>query len=257
VNNIQDRLSQADPLNHVALHTLPDVAVKALAQEIVMHEQDSPAPIEQPDEVRARSPRRRRHRLMVGLVAGLIVVPTTAAAVVGGMHTGFFEPEPPEGLSSMAEPGEEWLNTWDPEIISVVQDLTTEFPLPAGATYGPLLKRFPLPSKEPYGKMMMQRTGLAGMVADYARCEWYQDWLKGDTTQRAADQTTIDAMPSWKYWRFATDDTTGRNQGLEDLNTIASETRVGKTTMITGHIEANCLGRSPLMDSSPDRSAKP
>jgi hypothetical protein len=40
-------------------------------------------------------------------------------------------------------------------------------------------------------------------------------------------------MPSWKYWRFATDDATGRNRGLEDLNTIASETRVGKTTMIT------------------------
>ena len=50
VMNIQDQLSQADPLNHVALHTLPDAAVKALAQEIVMHEQSSPRPSNSPME---------------------------------------------------------------------------------------------------------------------------------------------------------------------------------------------------------------
>jgi hypothetical protein len=260
VNNIQDQLSQADPLNHVALHTLPDAAVKALAQEIVMHEQSSPAPIEQPGEVRARSPRRRRHRLMVGLVAGLIVVPTTAAAVAGGMHTGFFEPEPPEGLNSMATPGEEWLKSWEPEIVNVVKDLTTEFPLPAGVTYGPLLKRFPM-TDEPDEKSLTQRTVLGQMVSAYAQCAWYQDWLKGDAKQRAADQPTIDAMPTNKYWRYATDDATGEGGGPESA--IAAETRAGKTTMITQHIEANCLGKSPLpgksplLDSSHDRPAKP
>lgn len=145
MKNTQRQLSQADPMNHVALPALPDAAVKALAQEIVMHEQSSPSPIEQPDEVHVRSPRRRRRRLIVGLLAGLIVVPTTAAAVVGGMHSGFFEPQPPKGLSSMAEPGEEWLKGWDPEIVSLVQDLTTEFPLPAGVTYGPFSNAFQCP----------------------------------------------------------------------------------------------------------------
>ena len=46
MNNIQRQLSQADPMNHVTLHALPDAAVKALAQEIVMHEQTTnPSPI--------------------------------------------------------------------------------------------------------------------------------------------------------------------------------------------------------------------
>jgi hypothetical protein len=250
VSNIQDQLSQADPLNHVALHTLPDAAVKALAQEIVMHEQSFPSPIEQPDEVRARSPRRRRHRLMVGLLAGLIVVPTTAAAVVGGMHTGMFVPFPPKGMGSMQEPGEEILNSDDPEIRGVVQGLTSEFPLPAGASYNPLLKRYPDKVRG-----YITRINLAQDVSFYAQCAWYQDWLKGDAKQRAADQPTIDAMPTWKYWRYATDDATGEGGGPE--SEIAAETRAGKTTMITQHIEANCLGKSPLMEGSPERSAKP
>ena len=48
-----------------------------------------------------------------------------------------------------------------------------------------------------------QRTSLAQNVSFYAQCTWYQDRLKGDATRRAADQATIGAMPSWKYWAFA------------------------------------------------------
>jgi hypothetical protein len=253
VKNIQDQLTQADPLNHVALPTLPDAAVKALAQEIVMHEQATPSTVEAPEEVPAKSPRRRRrHRLMVGLLAGLIVVPTTAAAVVGGIHTGFFEPEPPKGQASMNEPGEEYLNSNAPEISRVVKDLTSEFPLPAGTSYGPLLKQYPTTEN-----MLVQRNNLAQDVSFYAQCVWYQDWLKGTSARRAADQATIDAIPTWKYWRFAIDEATGENSGLEILNTIASQTRVGDPTMITQYIKANCLGQSPLAESSPARSAKP
>jgi hypothetical protein len=168
------------------------------------------------------------------------------------MHTGFFAPTPPAGQNSMNEPGEEFLNSNSPEVRSVVQDLTREFPLPAGTSYAPLLKRYPSTPNT-----LEQRTTLAQSVSFYAQCAWYQDWLKGDAARRAADQATIDAMPSWKYWRFATDDATGNNPGLEILNTIALETRAGNPTMITQYIKANCLGQSPLMESSPERSAKP
>jgi hypothetical protein len=240
VNNIERQLSQADPLNHVALHALPDSAVKALAQEIVMHEQATVTPLtETPEEVRAARPRRRR-RLMAGLFAGLIIVPTTAAAVVGGMHTGFLEPSPPEGFSSMGTVGEEWLNTGDPEIRTVVQDLTTEIPLPAGASYAALLAMFP--TKE---KAFEQRTGIGGQVASYAECAWFKDWIEGDAAQRARDQPTIDAMSTWKYWNFAIDAATGHNSGLEGQKRIAAETRAGITTNIRLSYDANCTGKSP------------
>ena len=240
MNNIQRQLSQADPLNHVTLHALPDAAVKALAQEIVMHEQiTAPSPIEQPVEILGTPPRRRRRRLMVGLFAGLIVVPTAAAAVVGGMHTGLFGDS-----GGMVFAGEEFLKSWDPEIRVVLQDLTTEVPLPAGASYAPLLKRYPDTGKE---QVMMQRSNLAQQVSFYAQCAWYQDWLNGDATRRAADQPTIDAMSTSKVWRFVTNDFTGgqTHDGLDIAKTIAAETRVGTTTMITQHIKANCLGVSP------------
>ena len=253
MNNIQRQLSQADPLNHVTLHALPDAAVKALAQEIVMHEQTTnPSPIKQPAEIRAARPRRRRRRLMVGLFAGLIAIPTAAAAVVGGMHTGFFAPEPPVGYGSDGFVGEEYLNANDPEIVSVVQGLTSEFPLPSGASYSLLLKRWPTKEKE-----HVQRSGLGQDVAYYAHCAWYEHWLNGDATQRAADQPTIDAIPTWKYWKFAVDDATGENGGLDWLNGIAAETRVGKTTKITQEIKVNCGYGPGMWEDTPDPSPKP
>ena len=170
MNNIQRQLSQADPMNHVALHALPDAAVKALAQEIVMHERTTaPSSIEQPAEIAAR-PHRRRRRLMVGLFAGLIFVPTAAVAAVGGIQ---------------------YLNSNDPKTSTVVQGLTKEFPLPPGASYSLLLKRYPTKVNE-----HVQRTNLAQDVAYYAHCAWYEHWLNGDAAQRAADQPTIDAIPT-------------------------------------------------------------
>lgn len=253
MKNIQRQLSQADPLNHVALHSLPDAAVKALAQEIVMHEQSTAAsPIEQPDEISAARPRGRRRRLMVGLLAGLIVVPTAAFAVMSGLHTGYFEPSSPDGRPGMNVSGEEYLNTSDPEIRSVVQDLTIEFPLPPGASYSLLLKRYPTKAKG-----IAQRTNLAQDVSFYARCAWYEHWLKGDATQRAADQPTIDAIPTWKYWHFDVDDATGDNPGLDGLNGIAAETRAGKTTKITQEIKANCDYGPGMWQETPDASPKP
>ena len=232
MNNIKRQLSQADPLNHVALHALTAAAIKALAQEIVMHEQSTvPSRIEQPADIPAARPRRWRHRIAVGLLAsGIIAVPTVAVAALGGMHTGFF------GTGGENAQGEEFLNSNDPQISSVVQGLTREFPLPAGASYGPLLKKYPTEVNT-----LAQRTSLAQSVTSYAQCTWYQDWLKGDATRRAADQATIDAMPSWKYWHFAIDNATGDNPGLDTLKVIAAETRVGTTTTITQFVKANCL----------------
>ena len=253
MNNTQRQLSQADPLNRVTLHALPDAALKALAQEIVMHEQTTaPSPIEQPAEIRTARPRRRRRRLMVGLFAGLIVVPTAAFAVVSGMHTGIFEPSPPAGYGSGDFVGEEYLNANEPEIVSVVQGLTSEFPLPPGASYSLLLKRWPTKEKE-----HVQRSGLGQDVAYYAHCAWYQHWLDGDAAQRAADQPTIDAIPTWKYWNWAVDDATGENGGLDWLNGIAAETRVGKTTKITQEIKVNCGYGPGMWEDTPDPSPKP
>ena len=251
--NIQRQLAQADPLHHVTLRALPDAAVKALAQEIVMHEQTTnPSPLKQPGEIRAARPLRRRRRLMVGLLAGLIVVPTAAGAVVGGMHTGFFAPEPPVGYGSDSFVGEEYLNTNDPEIVSVVQGLTKEFPLPPGASYSLLLKRWPTKDKEEW-----QRSGLGQDVAYYAHCAWYEHWLNGDAAQRAADQPTIDAIPTWKYWKFAVDNATGQKGGLDQLNGIAAETRVGKTTMITQEIKVNCGYGPGMWEGTPAPSPRP
>ena len=160
---------------------------------------------------------------MVGLFAGLIFVPTAAVAAVGGIQ---------------------YLNSNDPKTSTVVQGLTSEFPLPPGASYSLLLKRYP--TKE---KGFVQRTNLAQDVAYYAHCAWYEHWLNGNAKQRAADQPTIDAIPTWKYWHFAIDDTTGKNPGLDLLKGIAAETRVGTTTMISQYVTANCLGRSPQMQS--------
>lgn len=216
-----------------------------------MHEQTTaPSPIEQPAGISAAPSRRRRRRLMVGLFAGLIVVPTAAAATVGGVHSGFFGASPPEGSSPMNVVGEEFLRTWDPEVRGVVQDLTTEIALPAGASYGPLLKRFPLTTSNGMGKQLIQRTDLAQLVASYAQCKWYQDWLNGDATQRAADQPTIDAMTTSKVWRMVNDDWSG-GQTLDLAKAIAAETRVGTTTRITGHIEGNCLGKTENMGGGP------
>lgn len=232
MKNIQRQLSQADPLNHVTLHTLPDAAVKALAQEIVMHEQTTnPSPIEQPAEIRTARPRRRRRRLMVGLFAGLIVVPTAAAAAVGGIQ---------------------YLNSNDPKTSTVVQGLTKEFPLPPGASYSLLLKRYPAKVNE-----LVQRSGLSQDVAYYAHCAWYEHWLNGDAAQRAADQPTIDAIPTWKYWNWAVDDATGENPGLDWLNGIAAETRVGKTTKITQEIKVNCGYGPGMWEGTPAPSPRP
>ena len=141
----------------------------------------------------------------------------------------------------MNEPGEEFLNSNDPEISTVVRGLTSEFPLPPGASYSLLLKRYPTKVNE-----HVQRTNLAQDVAYYAHCAWYEHWLNGNAKQRAADQPTIDAIPTWKYWHFAIDDTTGNNPGLDWLNGIAAETRAGKTTKITQEIKVNC-GYGPGM----------
>lgn len=231
MNNIQRQLSQADPLNHVTLHTLPDAAVKALAQEIVMHERTTaPSSIEQPAEIAAR-PRRRRRRLMVGLFAGLIFVPTAAVAAVGGIQ---------------------YLNSNDPKTSTVVQGLTKEFPLPPGASYSLLLKRYPAKVNE-----LVQRSGLSQDVAYYAHCAWYEHWLNGDAAQRAADQPTIDAIPTWKYWNWAVDDATGENPGLDWLNGIAAETRVGKTTKITQEIKVNCGYGPGMWEGTPAPSPRP
>ena len=271
MNQLRDRLAAANPVPDSRCYSreqitatvsmiLSDAAqaeraltghstdVKARAQEIVMDEQTTaPSAIEHSDEIRAARPsRRRRRRLMVGLFAGVIVVPTAAAAVVGGMHTGFFGPPAQVGYVPMNVPGEELLNSKDPEILRVVQGLTTEVPLPPGASYAPLLKRYPTAENS-----LVQRTTLAQSVSFYAQCEWYQDWLKGDATRRAADQPTIDAMPTSKVWRFVTDDFSGgRTHDMLDLaKTIAAETRVGTTTAIAQHIKVNCLGRSPQIQS--------
>ena len=270
MNQLRDRLAAANPVPDSRCYSreqitatvsmiLSDAAqaeraltghsidVKALAQENVMQEQTTaPSAFAQPAEIRAASQHRRRRRLMVGLFAGLIVVPTAAAAVVGGMHTGFFGPPAKVGYVPMNVPGEELLNSNDPEILSVVQDLTTTVPLPPGASYAPLLKRYPTAENS-----LVQRTTLAQDVSYYAQCTWYQDWLTGDATRRAADQPTIDAMPTSSVWRFVTDDFSGgRSHDLLDLaKTIAAETRVGTTTTIAQHIKVNCLGRSPVMEN--------
>ena len=244
MNQLRDRLAAANPVPDLRCYTREQVTATVSMILSDAAQADEAVTKHNTDEIPAARPRRRRHRWMVALFAGLIVVPTAAGAIVGGMHTGIFEPSPPDGSSSMNAVGEELLNSNAPEIRSLVRDLTREFPLPAGGSYAPLLNSYP--SIE---NTYEQRTTLAQRVSFYAQCEWYQDWLKGDERQRAKDQPTIDAMPTWKYWHFAIDDATGQNPGLEILNKIVAETRAGTTTMISQYVTANCLERSPQVQS--------
>ena len=246
MNQLRDRLGAVNPVPDLRCYTREQVTATVSMILSDAAQADEAVTKHNTDEIPAVRPRRRRRRLMVGLFASLIVVPTAAAAVVGGMHTGFFGPPAQVGYVPMNVPGEELLNSKDPEILRVVQGLTTEVPLPPGASYAPLLKRYPSAENS-----LVQRTTLAQSVSFYAQCEWYQDWLKGDATRRAADQPTIDAMPTSKVWRFVTDDFSGgRTHDMLDLaKTIAAETRVGTTTAIAQHIKVNCLGRSPQIQS--------
>ena len=124
--------------------------------------------------------------------------------------------------------------------------------MPPGASYSLLLKRYPAKVNA-----RVQRSGLGQDVAYYAHCAWYEHWLNGDATQRAADQPTIDAIPTWKYWNWAVDGATGENPGLDSLNGIAAETRVGKTTKITQEIKVNCGYGPGMWGGTPAPSPRP
>ncbi|MEU4244109.1 RNA polymerase sigma factor [Actinoplanes sp. NPDC026619] len=210
----------ADPLR-VDLAALPDEAAEALAQEILMQ-----ANTEENETATVRSRRRRRGYVVALVTAGAIAVPGIAVAGVvayQGMHSGVYG----DGGETVA--GEELLYTDAPEITGVVRDLTAEFPLPAGATYDRLLARYPMTER-----VLVQRTALGQQVQITAACAWYQDWLTGDAQRRAADQHTIDAVPTWKYWVFA-------DSGRALLERIAQETRSGTDTTVKEYLLANCI----------------
>ena len=89
-----------------------------------------------------------------------------------GIHTGFF----PGAGDTESVAGEEYLDTSAPGIVAVVRDLTTEFRLPAGASWAPLLARWPAgerradaAQRDRHGGRVVRALPLAGRLAARAR----------------------------------------------------------------------------------------
>jgi hypothetical protein len=219
LTDIERTLAAADPARAIDLEAVPDSA----AQE-VLHEVIARAARGGPSRRRAR-----RRRLTAFVAVAALVIPAAALAAYGGIHSGFF------GTGGEDVAGEEFLNADAPGITTVVRELTKEFPLPAGTSYAPLLRRYP--SRE---HVLVQRTGLGQEVSFYAACAWYRSWLGGDAAVRASAQPTIEAIPGWRYWRFAVDPSTGENPGRDLLERIARETRAGRSGALTSFVRANC-----------------
>ena len=219
LNDIERMLAAADPARAIDFASVPDSAAQELLRGVTA----------QPASRRPARRRRPRRRLTALVAATIVAVPTTALATYGGIHSGFF------GGGGEEVPGEEFLNTDAPGIVAVVRELTREFPLPAGASYKPLLRRYP--TRE---RALVQRTGLGQEVSSYAACAWYRAWLDGDAAAKAAAQPTIDAIPGWRYWRFAVDSSTGENPGRDLLERIARETRSGRSSTLKQYLVANC-----------------
>src|SRR5665647_881968 len=106
MNQLRDRLAAANPVPDLRRYTREQVTATVSTILSDAAQADEAVTKHNTDEIPAARQRRRRHRWMVGLFAGLIVVPTAAGAVVGGMHTGMFEPSPPQGKLSSTAVGE-------------------------------------------------------------------------------------------------------------------------------------------------------
>ncbi len=176
------RLVAADPLP--AAPALPDAVVSAAVAEL---RAAAPAP-------RPRRARRRRAAFLA-VLALLVAVPSGAAAMeAAGIHTGFF----PGAGDTESIAGEEYLDTSSPGIVAVVRDLTTEFRLPAGASWGPLLARWPAGER-----VLTQRSGLGAEVEWFARCRWEDAWLRahaaGDAPAAAAAAAVLADPASSRY----------------------------------------------------------
>jgi hypothetical protein len=216
MTNLQRRLSEVDPMASVVMQPLPDTAVTALAQEIFVQ---TTAPT-----VPAVPTKRRRRHLATGLLAaGVVAVPGVAFAALGGMHSGFF------GTGGEEVKGEEKLYSDAPEIRGVVADLTKEFALPAGRSYDRLLSRYPTSERT-----LVQRTGLGQEVSLYAACAWYTHWQAGSAATRAQDQATLDAIPSWTYWRIAP------SADPSPFTQIADQARHGDATTLNQFVTTSC-----------------
>jgi hypothetical protein len=189
-----------------------------------------------------RSRGRRRLAVAAIVAAAVVAVPGGAVAAVkvyDSMHSGIYGAADADGHSEEIA-NEEFLYTDSPEIVAVVKELSNEFALPPGATYDKLYARYP--SNE---RILIQRTVLSQEVAFAAACAWYSDWL-GSPARRAEDQKTIDAIPGWKYWRWAEDEgPAGASPSAEPrnddpLSQIAAETRAGQDRLIRQFVTANC-----------------
>jgi hypothetical protein len=196
----------------------------------------------------AKAPvKRRRSRLFVAgaIIAGAIAVPGVAiggVAAYEGMHSGFFGAEG----STESVVGQEFLYTDSTEIVTVVQQLTTEFSLPPGANWDRVLGMYPTAER-----MLEQRDGIGQMVSFHAVCSWYRYWLDGDAAARATARPVIDAIPDWPYWHFTYGDNVDPASSPSPepvvytdewsiLDQIALETRTGVDTTVRLWVTANC-----------------
>jgi len=148
-----------------------------------------------------------------------------------GIHTGFF-PGPGDREST---PGEEYFDSGAPGIVDVIRELTTEFTLPAGDSWAPLLARWPSPEGE-----LVQRSGLGTEVEWYARCRWEGAWLRaherGDATAAAAAARMLADPASTRY--SAANDAGGV---MAQPRATAAAAAAGRPGPVRREHRANCI----------------
>ncbi|HUR79076.1 MAG TPA: hypothetical protein VMZ22_14095 [Acidimicrobiales bacterium] len=165
--------------------------------------------------------------MIIASLAALAVAVPAAAAVTGGIHTGFFASDADTELVH----GSELLNISDPAIVDVVRQEAANVPLPPGASYEALLRRYPVaePSLE-------QREGLRSGIEYFAQCRWYEHWLAGDAATRASDAKTIANFVHWSFMhRFAPGD-----PGPQMTREMLAQVQRGEETLVRQFVSANC-----------------
>jgi hypothetical protein len=186
--------------------------------------------------VRERPVRRRRRRargraVLVAAIAAVVVLPSAGVAMeAAGIHTGFF----PGRGDTESTPGEEYLDSGDPGIVSVVRGLTAEFPLPPGESWAPLLARWP--SKD---GAIVQRTGLGQEVEWYARCRWEAAWLRAhdDGDAAAAAEIAGVLLKAAEWPNTASGDAGGVVAALRETAAAAA---AGDPARVRREYRANC-----------------
>ncbi len=197
-------------------------------------------------EVQAQRPertaRRRRPARVAALAAlvALAMTATAAAAIVMDARTGLF------GGGEGTEDGSgEFIRLDAPGASGIVDELGADIPLPPGGNFARLKSTFLRPSDDGAG-VIMSESGITGVLALEAACQWTGYWLdgfhRGDSAQQAKAQQMLDEIPTWKV--ILASDAGGL---VDQLRRRAEGARASDPARFMQDYQINCTGElSPV-----------